>query len=71
METLVWTGAVVTCLGFAGIVWSIILIARARRENLSDEALRQRLQKVLPINLGGLFLAFFGLMMAVVGVILG
>ncbi|SMY09580.1 hypothetical protein [Flavimaricola marinus] len=70
METLVWIGAAVTAAGFGAIIWSIVLISRARRENLSDDDLRARLHKILPVNLGGLFTAFLGLMLVVVGVIL-
>lgn len=70
METLVWIGAVITIVGFAGVLWSVVLVSRARRANLSDQDLRARLQKALPVNLGGLFVAFLGLMMVVVGVIL-
>jgi hypothetical protein len=70
MQALVWIGATVTALGLGGIIWSILLISRARRENLPDEALRARLHRILPINLGGLFVAFLGLIMLVVGVIL-
>jgi hypothetical protein len=70
MENLVWIGAGLTGLGLAGVVWSIVLVTRARRAGLDDAGLRARLQKVLGVNLGGLLVAFFGLMIVVVGVIL-
>jgi hypothetical protein len=70
MEWLVWIGAVITLLGFAGIVWSIIAVVRARRVGLDDAALRARLNRVLPVNVGALLLSMLGLMCVVVGVIL-
>ena len=71
METLVWIGAGLTALGLLGVIWSIVLVARARRAGLEDAALRARLQRVLPVNIGSLFVSFLGLMIVVVGVILG
>ena len=70
MEILVWLGAAVTVIGMIGIIYSVILVTRARRSNLEDDALRARLNRILPINLGALFLSVLGLMMVVVGVLL-
>ena len=70
MSTLVWIGAAMTVAGFAGIVWSIVLVARARRAGLDDAGLRARLQRILPLNMGALLLSFLGLAVVVVGVIL-
>jgi hypothetical protein len=71
MDYLIWTGAAVTLVGFAGIIWSIIAVLRAKRMGLEDAALRVRLNQILPVNLGALFLSVIGLMMVVVGIILG
>lgn len=71
MELLVWLGAALTLLGFAGIVWTIVAVARARRAGLDDPALRTRLGQILPWNVGALLLSCLGLMLVVVGVILG
>lgn len=70
MGVLIWGGALVTLAGFAGIVWSIYAVVRARRAGLQDAALRDRLNRVLPVNLGALLLSVIGLMMVVVGVFL-
>ena len=67
MEVLVWIGALITLLGLLGVVWSIVLVVRARRAGLTDEALRARLQRALPVNLGALLCSFIGLMLVVVG----
>jgi len=71
MTILIWIGAALTLIGFAGIIWSIVAVMRARRAGLDDTALRARLQRVLPVNIGALFLSVLGLMMVVVGVMLG
>ncbi len=70
MEILVWIGAAVTLAGFFGIIWSIVAVTRARKAGLDDAALRARLNAILPLNVGALFLSFLGLMLVMVGVIL-
>ena len=71
MEFLVWLGAVVSLLGLAGLVWCIVTVWKARKAGLDDEALRAKLQKVVPVNTGALFLSMTGLMLVVVGILLG
>ena len=71
MESLIWIGAVVTLIGLAGLVVSILRVARARRAGLSDDDLRAALQKVVPLNMGALFLSMIGLMCVVIGIMLG
>ena len=70
MDILIWIGAAVTVLGFVGVVWSIVLMMRARRAGLDDAGMRQRLQTALPVNVGALLLSMLGLMLVVVGIIL-
>ena len=71
MDGLIWTGAAVSVLGLIGLILSIIRVNRARKAGLSDEELRLAVQKVLPLNLGSLFLSVIGLMMVIVGIFLG
>ncbi|WP_347310247.1 hypothetical protein [Defluviimonas sp. SAOS-178_SWC] len=71
MDWLIWTGAVVTLAGLAGLVWCILKVTAARRAGLSDADLRTRLQRVVALNLGALFLSAIGLMMVVAGILLG
>jgi hypothetical protein len=71
MEWLIWIGAAITLAGLGGIIWSVILIQRARRAGLDDAGLRARLQSVVPVNVGSFLLSMLGLMCVVVGVILG
>ncbi len=71
MEMLIWAGAAVTLAGVAGLLACVVSVARARRAGLSEEALKARLQKVIALNLGALFLSVIGLMMVVIGIFLG
>lgn len=70
MEFLIWAGAAVSMTGLAGLVYCIVIAARAKRANLSETDMRARLQRVVAINLGALFLSVIGLMMVVVGIFL-
>lgn len=70
MVWLVYIGAVITGLGLVGILYSLVAVARARRAGLDDAALRDRLARLVPVNIGALFLAMLGLMVVVTGVIL-
>ena len=70
MDILIWIGAAVTALGFVGVIWSIILVVRAKRAGLDDAGMRQRLQTAMPVNVGALLLSVLGLMLVVVGSIL-
>ena len=71
MDGLIWSGAAISCLGLIGLILSIVKVNRARKAGLNDEALRAAVQKVLPLNLGSLFLSVIGLMMVIVGIFLG
>ncbi|MEX0318544.1 MAG: hypothetical protein AB3N21_11370 [Ruegeria sp.] len=70
-ETIIWGGAALSLIGLAGLVWCILRLVRARRANLSDDALRAAVQAVLPWNLAALFVSVIGLMMVIVGISLG
>lgn len=69
MGILIWGGAAVTILGFVGIVWSLVSVLRARRAGLDDEALRARMARMLPVNVGSLLLSILGLMLVILGVL--
>ena len=71
MDVLIWSGAVISIAGLAGLLWCIVKIAAAKRAGLSDDDLRAAVQRVVPINLGALFLSVIGLMMVIVGIFLG
>lgn len=69
-DILIWSGALTSLAGLCGLVWCIVFVARARRAKLSDEELRARLRRAVPLNLGALFLSVIGLMLVVLGIFL-
>jgi hypothetical protein len=69
-EILVWVGTALSLLGLAGLIWSIVKVALAKRAALDDAQLRAEIRAALPLNLGALFLSVIGLMMVIVGVFL-
>jgi hypothetical protein len=71
LEVLIRFGVALTLLGLVGVVWSIVLVVRARRAGLDDAGLRARLHRALPVNLGALLLSMLGLMLVVTGVAFG
>jgi hypothetical protein len=69
-DFLIWGGALLSLAGLCGLIWCIVFVARARRQRLSDDELKTRLRKALPINLGSLFLSVIGLMLVILGIFL-
>lgn len=67
---LIWIGAALSVLGVIGIVASIVMVARAKKAKLDDAEMRARISKILPVNMGALFVSMIGLMMVVVGIVL-
>ncbi len=70
MQYLIWIGAAIAMIGLAGIVLSMVQVARARRAGLSDADLRDRIAAILPLNLGALGVSLIGLMCVIVGILL-
>lgn len=71
MEILIWIGAAVTVAGILGLLWTVVLVRKAKAAGGDDEALRQRLQKIIPINLAALLFSVLGLMAVILGISLG
>ena len=71
MDVLIWSGAALSFLGLVGLVYCILRVAKARKAKVDDDALREEVKKVVPINLGSLFVSVFGLMLVVLGIFLG
>ena len=70
MELLIGLGAVISVIGIAGIILSIVQVRRAKKETNSDEELKAKIQAAMPLNLGSFLLSVLGLMCVVMGVIL-
>tara|TARA_R110002049_G_scaffold10127_3_gene50304 strand:+ start:9005 stop:9244 length:240 start_codon:yes stop_codon:yes gene_type:complete len=69
-ELLIWSGAGLSLLGLVGLIWCILKVSRAKRAGLDDDAMRDVVQKALPVNMGSLFLSVIGLMMVILGIFL-
>lgn len=70
-DIIVWSGAALSVLGLCVLVYCIVRVSRAKRAGLDDAAMRDELKKVVPLNLGALFISAIGLMMVIVGIFLG
>jgi hypothetical protein len=70
-DGLIWGGATISVLGLLGLMWCVAVVWQARRAKLADAEMRAVLQRVLPRNLGALFLSVIGLMLVIVGIFLG
>ena len=68
--SLIWGGTALSLLGFAGLVWCITIVWRARRAQLEDAQMRDLMSRVLPLNLGALFVSVIGLMLVIIGIFL-
>ncbi|SEO15639.1 hypothetical protein SAMN04490248_10245 [Salinihabitans flavidus] len=71
MEWMIWLGAGISICGLAGLIVSILKVQKARRAKLSDDELRAAVQKVMPLNMGALFLSVIGLMIVILGIFIG
>jgi len=70
MDMLIWAGATVSLVGLAGLFWCILTVWKARKSGQTDDALRETMRRVVPVNTGALFLSVLGLMIVVLGIIL-
>ena len=65
-------------LGFSGIIliiYAVLLAIKVKASNkkklTTDEELKEKIGKLIPLNLAGLFISFFGLIMLLFAIILG
>ena len=70
LELLIWVGTVLSLAGLAGLLWCILRVSRAKRAGLDEAAMRDTLKRVIPMNLGALFLSVIGLMLVILGIFL-
>jgi len=71
MDWMIWTGAAITLVGLVALVWCILLVARARRADLDEAAMKARLQSLVALNMGALAVSAIGLMLVIIGILLG
>ena len=70
MDFLIWGGAAVSFSGLVGLVWCIIKARQAKNAASSDEELNAAIRKLIPWNMGALFLSAIGLMVVIIGIFL-
>lgn len=70
MEFLIWIGAGLSVLGITGLIICIGIAAKAKRAGLQGAEMQARLQRVVALNMGALFVSAIGLMLVVVGILL-
>ena len=70
MEILIWVGAVISLLGLFGLFYCIHLATKAKKEGLEGEAMKERLQQLVALNMAALGVSGLGLMMVTAGVFL-
>lgn len=70
-DGLIWGGACLTMLGVALLGWCVVTVMRARRAGLDDAALKQKMRRVLAVNMAALGASTIGLMTVVLGILLG
>lgn len=71
MAGLIWSGAALTVLGVAALLWCIWKVVASRRKSLPEAEMRAALQRIVALNMAALAVSGIGLMMVVVGIILG
>ena len=71
MTLLITAGTALSLIGLVGLLLSIRKVAKAKKSAENDEALRDAVRSVLPLNLGSLLLSAIGLMTVVIGILLG
>ena len=70
MTILFLSGVVLTLVGLAGILWFLRRARRLRETEMEDTAVHAELRSLVVLNMASVGLAFMGLAMAVVGLIL-
>lgn len=70
MDWLIIPGVVVTVIGLGLLAYTIIQISAAKREGLTGEEMKTKLQGAVALNLAAMGCSGIGLMMVTLGVLL-
>ena len=70
MTILFFAGVALTLVGLAGILWFIRRARRLRQTEMEDAAVQAELRSLVVLNMASVGLAFLGLAVAVVGLIM-
>ena len=70
MTLVVYAGVALTLVGLAGIMWFIQRARRLRKSEADDATVQAELRALVLLNMAAVGLAFMGLAITVVGLIL-
>jgi hypothetical protein len=70
MTVVFYAGVAITLAGLAGIVWFIQRARRLRRSDAGDTEVRAELRALVVLNTAAVGLAFLGLAITVVGLVM-
>lgn len=68
MQIVIWSGAALSFAGLIGLVYCIVAAMKIRKSAQDDEALRAKLQRLIPVNFGSLLLSILGLCVVITGI---
>lgn len=71
MNAFLWTGIALALAGLAGILWCLRRAAWIRSAGLSNDRAMTELRKLVAVNVAAVGVAFAGLAVLTVGLILG
>ena len=75
MKYLIFPGLILALSGIILIIYAVLLAIKVkalnRKKLTTDEELKEKIGKLIPLNLAGLFISFFGLIMLLFAIILG
>ena len=70
MLILIWGGALLSVFGLIGLLFSMYKVAKAKKNNTSDQELRDSIKAAMPLNLASMFVSVLGLMSVIIGVLM-
>ena len=70
MLILILGGALLSLFGLIGLLFSMYKVAKAKKNNTSDQELRDSIKAAMPLNLASLFVSVLGLMSVIIGVLM-
>ena len=75
MKYLIFPALIIALSGMILIIYAVLLAIKVKTSNKrklsTDEELKEKIGKLIPLNLAGLFISFFGLIMLLFAIILG
>ena len=75
MKYLIFPALIIALSGIILIIYAVLLAIKVKTSNkkklTTDEELKEKIGKLIPLNLAGLFISFFGLIMLLFAIILG